>query len=304
MENIITTSQLTKSFGKIKAVNEVTMNIPKGSIYGLVGKNGAGKTTLLRMFTGLVIPTSGGYGLFGVENTDNEIYKMRRRVGALVEKPFLYENMTVKGNLKQQCILLGILSKDRVFEVIKQVGLDGCEKKKVKNLSLGQRQRLSIALALLGNPDLLILDEPFNGLDPQGIVLIRELLIKLNREEAITVIITSHYLDELSKLATYLGFIEDGRMVKEISLAELEMSLSQSVILEVNDTKLLALAMDKLGLKYEIMSDNKAKVFGNETATNLFNALFAEKCEVVSMSRQDESLEHYFINLVGGESNE
>lgn len=300
MENIITTSQLTKSFGKIKAVNEVSMNIPKGSIYGLVGKNGAGKTTLLRMFAGLVIPTAGGYSLFGVENTNKEVLKMRKRMGTIIEKPSLYENKTVIYNLKQQRVLMGVLSKDCVSNVIKMTGLEGFETRKVKNLSLGQKQRVAIAMALIGNPDLIILDEPFNGLDPMGIVSIRELLVKLNREQQVTVVITSHYLDELSKLVTHLGFIDTGRIVKEVSVAELEMNYKKYVMLEVNDTKLLTIALNEAGIEYEILSDNSAKVFSDVTATHLFNLLSANGCEVISMTKQEESLENYFINLVGG----
>jgi len=304
MENIITTSQLTKCFGKIKAVNEVSMNIPKGSIYGLVGKNGAGKTTLLRMFAGLVLPTSGGYSLFGVENSNKEVLKMRKRMGTIIEKPSLYENKTVIYNLKQQRVLMGVLSKDCVTDVIKMTGLEGFETRKVKNLSLGQKQRVAIAMALIGNPDLIILDEPFNGLDPMGIVNIRELLIKLNREQQVTVVITSHYLDELSKLVTHLGFIDAGRIVKEVSVAELEMNYRKSVMLEVNDAKLLTIALNEAGIEYEILSDNSAKVFGDVTATHLFNVLSAKGCEVISITKQEESLENYYINLVGGEVND
>ncbi len=304
MEYVITTSMLSKTYGKCKALDEITMHIPKGSIYGFVGKNGAGKTTLIRMITGISKPTSGGYSLYGIENSNKEVSKMRRRVGAVVEKPSLYPNMTARDNLKQQSILLGLLSKESIQEVLELVGLEKLGNKKVKDFSLGMKQRLAIAKAIIGNPDFLILDEPVNGLDPQGIVEIRELLLKLNKEKQITILITSHFLDELSKIATDFGFIHKGRLIKEISASELEMSLSKYLQLEVNDCVLLTRALDKHNIGYEVLSDNTAKVYTEMAATKLIHILEEENCEVISINKKEESLEHYFINLVGGERDE
>lgn len=304
MEYVITTSMLSKTYGKCKVLDEITMHIPKGSIYGFVGKNGAGKTTLIRMITGISKPTSGGYSLYGIENSNKEVSKMRRRVGAVVEKPSLYPNMTARDNLKQQSILLGLLSKESIQEVLELVGLEKLGNKKVKDFSLGMKQRLAIAKAIIGNPDFLILDEPVNGLDPQGIVEIRELLLKLNKEKQITILITSHFLDELSKIATDFGFIHKGRLIKEISASELEMSLSKYLQLEVNDCVLLTRALDKHNIGYEVLSDNTAKVYTEMAATKLIHILEEENCEVISIDKKEESLEHYFINLVGGERDE
>ena len=303
MEYVITASGLSKKYMKVRAVDELNIKVPKGAIYGLVGKNGAGKTTFMRVITGLTEPSGGAYSLYGVENGDKEILKVRRRIGAMVDKPFLYKDMTVRGNLKQQRILYGVLSKEIVDEVIKLVGLEKVARKKVGKLSLGMRQRLGIAMALVGSPDLLILDEPINGLDPQGVIELRELLLKLNREKQTTILISSHILGELSKPATHYGFIHNGKIIKEISAAELEMSMDKCVEVEVSDTMLLSRALDKLGKKYEIMSNTTARIYGELTATEVFKALDGENCEIISMNninRMDANLENYFINLVGG----
>ena len=222
MEYAVTTSALGKQYGDFQALKGLSMHIPKGAIYGIVGKNGAGKTTLIRLLAGLQRPSSGEYMLYGVPHTSKEIGKVRRRMGAVVEAPSVYQDMTAADNLKQQYRILGLPSFEGITELLALVGLSDTGKKKVKNFSLGMRQRLGIAIALAGDPDFLVLDEPANGLDPQGIVEIRELILKLNRERQITVLLSSHILDELSRLATHYGFIDKGRMVKEISAEELE----------------------------------------------------------------------------------
>ena len=203
MEYVLKTNSLCKNYGHFKALNGLSMNIPKGSIYGLIGKNGAGKTTLIRLICGLQGPTSGDYILYGKKHTDQDITKSRRRMGAIVETPSIYVDLTAYENLKEQYNVLGIPSDDGIYEILKLVGLENTGKKKAKNFSLGMRQRLGIAVALAGSPDFLVLDEPVNGLDPQGMIEIRELILNLNQEYGITVLISSHILDELSKLATY-----------------------------------------------------------------------------------------------------
>lgn len=182
MDYVLTTNALSKEYGTFKALDAVSMHIPKGAIYGFVGKNGAGKTTLIRLICGLQAATSGEYTLYGRKNTDKEIDKLRRRMGAVVETPSIYLDMTAEENLKQQYRILGLPSFDGLTDILKLVGLENTGKKKVRNFSLGMRQRLGIAVALCGDPDFLVLDEPTNGLDPQGIIEMRKLILKLNRE--------------------------------------------------------------------------------------------------------------------------
>ena len=251
MEYVLEINALSKNYKDFKALNGLSMNIPKGAIYGFVGRNGAGKTTLIRLICGLQDPTSGDYTLYGRKNTDKDIVKSRRRMGAVVETPSIYLDMTAEDNLKQQYRTLGLPSFDGLTEILKLVGLDNTGKKKAKNFSLGMRQRLGIAIALAGAPDFLVLDEPVNGLDPQGIIEIRELILKLNREQQITVFISSHILDELSKLATHYGFIDNGYIVKEMSADELEAACKKCIRMEVSNTKALARVLDEMGIDYK-----------------------------------------------------
>lgn len=300
MDYVLKTDALSKSYKDFKAINGMSMNIPKGAIYGFVGKNGAGKTTLIRLICGLQEPTSGEYTLYGRKNTDKEIVKSRRRMGAVVETPSIYLDMTAVDNLKQQYHTLGLPCFDGFTEILKLVGLENTGKKKAKNFSLGMRQRLGIAIALVGDPDFLVLDEPANGLDPQGIIDIRELILKLNRERQITVLISSHILDELSKLATHYGFIDNGHIVKEMSADELEAACKKCVRMEVNNTKALARVLDEMRIDYKIITDETADVYAKVNISQLTAALAKENCEVISMQERDESLESYYVSLIGG----
>ncbi len=300
MDYVLKTNNICKFYRNFKALNGLTMNVPKGSIYGFVGKNGAGKTTLIRLICGLQLPTSGDFELYGVKNSNKNISRSRRRMGAVVETPSIYLDMTAVENLKQQYRILGMPSFDGIDEILKLVGLENTGKKKAKNFSLGMRQRLGIAVALCGNPDFLVLDEPVNGLDPQGIIEIRELILKLNREREITVLISSHILDELSRLATHYGFIDGGRIVKEMSAEELEAACRKCVRMTVTDTSILARTLDGMGLEYKILSDSTADVYGKPNFTKLTLALANDKCEVLSMEEHDENLESFYVNLVGG----
>lgn len=304
MDYVLRTNALSKTYRNFKALDGLSMNVPKGAIYGFVGKNGAGKTTLIRLICGLQEPSSGEYSLYGRKSTEKGIAGCRRRIGAVVETPSIYLSMTARENLIQQYRILGLPSYSGLEDILKLVGLADTGKKKAKNFSLGMRQRLGIAVALVGSPDFLVLDEPVNGLDPQGIIEIRELILKLNREQQITVLISSHILEELSKLATYYGFIDHGHIVRELSAEELESVCRKCIRLEVDDTKKLARALDKLGMEYEIISDTAADVFKKINATELILALAEEKCEVISMTEHDESLESYYISLVGGGRND
>lgn len=302
MDYVLKTSGLSKNYGHFKALNGLTMNVPKGAIYGFVGKNGAGKTTLIRLICGLQQPTSGDYTLYGRKSNEKEIVKSRRRMGAIVETPSIYLDMTAKNNLKQQYLILGLPSIDGLDEILKLVGLDKTGKRRAKHFSLGMRQRLGIAMALVGDPDFLVLDEPVNGLDPQGIIEIRELILKINREQQVTVLISSHILDELSKLATHYGFIDNGRIVKEMSAAELQSACRKCVRMQVSDIKALARVLDKLKIEYRILSETQADVFAKIKITPLVLTLEKLNCEVVSMQERGESLESYYVSLVGGGS--
>lgn len=304
MEYVLTTDDMRKDYKNFKALNNLSMHVSKGAIYGLVGKNGAGKTTLIRLICGLQKPTSGNYTLYGVKNTEKEILKARKRIGAVVETPSIYLDMTAEDNLKEQYRILGLPSFDGIQELLKLVGLEGTGKKKARHFSLGMRQRLGIAIALAGNPDFLILDEPINGLDPQGIIEIRELILKLNRERQITVLISSHILDELSRLATHYGFIDKGVMVKEITAKELEAVCRKCTQLTVTDTAVLARELDRIGMEYDVISDTQANVYGEIPVSELTLALARDNCNVMSMHEHNESLESYYINLVGGGSYE
>ncbi len=302
MEYVLETSALGKSYGHFKALNNLSMRVPKGSIYGFIGKNGAGKTTLIRVICGLQAPSSGSYSLYGKKNTEREIVKSRRRMGAIVETPAIYLDMTAEENMQQQYRILGLPSFDGIEETLRLVGLSGTGKKKSRHFSLGMRQRLGIAVALAGDPDFLVLDEPVNGLDPQGIIEIRELILKLNRERQITILISSHLLDELSKLATHYGFIDGGRIVREMSAAQLEAACRKCIRIEVSDTKPLAKVLDEMQLEYEILSDKEAHVFAKVNVSQLALALKKNNCEILSLHERDESLESFYMNLVGGSS--
>lgn len=303
MEYVLRTNALSKSYRDFKALNGVSMNVPKGAIYGFVGKNGAGKTTLIRLVCGMQEPTSGEYTLYGRKSTQKEIVKARRRMGAIVETPSIYLDMTAEANLRQQFRILGLPSFEGIDGLLQLVGLAHTGKKKAKHFSLGMRQRLGIAVALAGDPDLLILDEPVNGLDPQGIIEIRELILRLNRERQITVLISSHILDELSKLATHYGFIDNGCIVKEISAAELEAACRKCVRMQVSDTKTLARVLDGLGIAYKILSTDTADAYAKPNVSQLASLLEKEGCELISMQEHDESLESYYVSLVGGGKN-
>lgn len=300
MEYVLQTDNLTKCYKNIPALDGLTMHIPKGAIYGFVGRNGAGKTTLIRLICGLQEPSSGSFSLFGIRNDSKDIVNSRRKIGAIVETPAIYMDMTAEENLRQQYRILGISSYVSIPEILKLVGLENTGKKKVRQFSLGMKQRLGIAIALSGDPRLLILDEPTNGLDPQGIVEMREMILKLNRKREITVLISSHILDELSRLATHYGIIDHGQMVKELSAQELNAACRKCVRVEVSDTSVLVRVLDAMGVEYQIISDTTADVFASVNVTQLTLALAKEKCEVLSMQERDESLENYFLSLTGG----
>lgn len=304
MDYVLRTNALTKHYKDFKALNGLTMNVPKGSIYGFVGRNGAGKTTLIRMVCGIQFPTNGSFELYGVKNSDPKISETRRRMGAVVETPSILPYLSARKNLEMQYDIMGMPDYNGIDELLDLVGLKNTGSKLSRDFSLGMRQRLGIAVALCGKPDFLVLDEPINGLDPQGIIEMRELILKLNRENNITILISSHILDELSKIATHYGFINGGQIVREMSAEELENECRKCVRVKVTDTAALARVLDGMDMEYKIIDDEQADIFASPNITKLAFSLWEEKCEILSVSEHDENLEGFFISLVGGGSNE
>ncbi len=303
METIFKSEGLCKNYGKFAALNDMNMTIKKGDIYGFVGKNGAGKTTLIRMICGLQFPTGGSFTLMDRKNDDPEISRSRRRMGAVVESPAFYKEMSARDNLIQQYLMLGLPDFKGIDELLELVGLADTGKKKAKNFSLGMRQRLGIAIALCGNPDFIILDEPTNGLDPQGIIDIRELILKLNHEKGITFLISSHILDELSRIASCYGFIDKGHIVREMTAEELRAECRKSIRMKVNDMNGLTRVMEKMGFEYKIIDDDTADIYAEITFSELAKECEKENCTIITMEEHDESLEAFYLELLGGGEN-
>lgn len=303
MEYILETHNLGKRYKDFKAISNLDMHIPKGAIYGLVGKNGAGKTTCIRLICGLQKPTTGTYSIYGISNTNPQIVNVRKRMGAIIETPSIYLDMTAEDNLIEQYKIIGLPSHENLKELLELVGLGNTGKKKAKNFSLGMRQRLGIAIALVGNPDFLILDEPINGLDPEGIIEIRELILKLNKEQGITFLISSHYLDELSKIATNYGFVDKGKIVKEVSSKELEGSCQKRIEIKVSNSKECVKYLEESKIPYEVVEENTINIYQNIKISDFTIALANRNCDITEFHEKEESLENYYINLIGGGEN-
>lgn len=304
MDYVFKSYDLCKQYGSFSALNNLNMEIPKGSIYGFVGKNGAGKTTLIRQICGLQSPTSGSFELMEYKNDSKDIVRARRRMGAVVEAPAIFKDLSARSNLIQQCLLLGLPDYSKVDGLLELVGLADTGKKKARNFSLGMRQRLGIAIALCGDPDFIILDEPTNGLDPQGIIEIRELIIKLNKERGITFLISSHILDELSRMATHYGFIDQGSIVRQMSSEELQRECCKSVRMRVNDTKLLSKVLDEKRYDYKILGPDTADVYEELVFSDMVKRCEKVGCSIISMEEHDESLEAFYLSLLGGSGND
>ena len=301
METIFSCEHLRKKYGVFTALDDLSMQIEKGAIYGFVGKNGAGKTTLIRLLCGLQKPTAGSFTLMGKNSTESDLSEQRRRIGAVVESPAFLKDMTARDNLIQQYLLLGLPDFNGIDELLSLVGLKDTGKKKAGKFSLGMKQRLGIAMALCGDPDFIILDEPTNGLDPQGIIEIRELILRLNREKGITFLISSHILDELSRLATHYGFIDKGHMVRQMSAEELHRECRKSIRMKVSDTKALARIMEGQGIEYKILDDQTADVYAEMNFSEMAEHFAKENASIITMEEHDESLEAFYLALLGGE---
>ena len=304
MEYILKTNNLEKRYKKNIVLNNLNMNIETNSIYGLIGKNGAGKTTLIRIITGLQNPTKGNYSIYGVAYQDKEIKNIRTRISAIVETPTIYMNLTAKENLIEHYKTIGLPSYDNIDELLSLVGLTNTQNKKVKYFSLGMKQRLAIAISLASNPDFLILDEPINGLDPEGIIEIRELILNLNKHKGITILISSHYLDELSKIATHYGFIDKGTIIKEISKLELDKQLKKKIIIKVNNIKELSKYLENKKINYQVIDNQTIAIFDKIDISQLVLNLSKKKCTIEEIYKINESLENYYLNLIGGGNND
>lgn len=300
---LLKTNNITKRYKKQKAVDSISIHIEKGAIYGLIGRNGAGKTTFLKMITRLAAPTSGEIELFGYQGKDIE--KVYDRIGVLIEEPGLYPNMNAFDNLKMKAICMGVYRKENINEILELVGLGDTGKKKTKNFSMGMKQRLGIGMALIGEPDLMVLDEPINGLDPQGIAEVRNIILKLNQERNITVIVSSHILEELSKIVTHYGIIHQGKMLEELSKDELSQRCSERIEIILQEPDKACTVLDRLNIhKYKVIDERTIHVFERLEELGTINMELAlNKIKVNSINTNKENLESYFINLTGGYDN-
>ena len=299
--NVIETNGLSKAFGSKMAVHQFDMHVGQGDIYGFVGRNGAGKSTVMRMLAGLAAPTGGVVRVFGMQPREASA---SRRIGALIESPGLYGSMSATDNLMMKALALGLADpKDKVHGLLDLTGLGSVGSKATKNFSMGMKQRLGLALALLGSPDLLLLDEPLNGLDPEGAREIRRLIMRLNDERGITVVVSSHVLEQLGKMATRYGVIREGRMVREMSAAEVDQECSDFLQLEAaNPTLALAVLQERFaGLRFQSMPDGAIRVFGGADAGAVGAVLNEQGIAVRGLYAHRRDLEEFFVEMMGAE---
>lgn len=301
-EYILRTNHLSKKYSSTLALDDVHVSIKKGEIYGFIGQNGAGKSTMLRIVTGLAFPSNGSIELFGEDNP-RKLTEAQKRMGAIIESPALFPNMTAQENLEIHRLQKGIPGKDCIKKTLKLVGLEDTGKKKAKNFSLGMKQRLGLAIALLSDPEFLILDEPTNGLDPMGIVELRELIKKLNREKGLTILISSHILSELHQLATHYGIIHRGKLLEEISAEELDEKCRQHLRIKVDQpTKGATVLQSTLSTsEFEVMPDGTMKLYDYlDNVRKVSMALTENGLVIEHLSQNGDSLEAYFSRIVGG----
>lgn len=299
---ILETKELTRKFGNQTAVNAINLHVPKGRIYGLLGRNGAGKTTTLRMIMGLVKPTSGEIEIFG-KNAQQSAKQVYTRIGSIIETPGFYQNLTGSENLEILARLRGIHRSDAVQYALSRVGLDKEPRKIVSQYSLGMKQRLGIAAAIMHEPELLILDEPTNGLDPIGIQEMRNFLVSLCEEKHVTIVISSHILSEIEQLANNIGIIHEGKLLEEITLEELRKRNRKHVEFQVtNDKKAVMLMERHFGISdYEVHEKGTIRVYSHLGEQGKLNKVFVENdIEVLKINTSEDKLEDYFVKLIGG----
>lgn len=297
MEYAISTNQLCKQYGAHFALDHVNLHIKKGEIYGFIGRNGAGKTTCMKILCGLSAPTKGEIRMFGHTGEQAKIYM--GRIGCLVEAPGLYPGMTAYENLKCKCIFMGIHKQNYIEELLELVGLSDAGKKKVKNFSLGMKQRLGIAMALVGEPDILILDEPTNGLDPQGISKMRQIMLQLKNQKNMTIMISSHILEEVSKIADRYGIVHQGKLIQELSKEELEEKCSDYIQIKTHDSGHVCVTLDKIGITHYKAVDKRTIYVYEwlEQPARLNRELVMGGCLVEEFVIKTEELENYFLDL-------
>lgn len=301
-KTVLATQALTKRYSKRTVVNQVNFAVQKGQVYGLIGKNGAGKTTLLRMLTGQSVPDGGQVELF-CETTNRGLQKARRRTGAIVETPGFYPFLSAAENLEYYRLQRGVPGKSCVYEALELVDLAGAGKKTFKNFSLGMKQRLGLALALMSQPELLLLDEPINGLDPQGIAHFRSLMQRLNRERGITVLISSHILSELSAIATNYGFLHEGIMLEQISAQSLREKCRECLDISVDEpAKAVLILESRLNIAdYEVLPGGMLRIYEKLNEPQVITAaLVSSGIAVTGIQLRKSELEDYFLSLIGG----
>lgn len=305
-EYILRTNNLYKKYKEDFALINVNLEIKKGEIYGLIGQNGAGKTTLLRIAAGLAFPSKGTVELFG-ESSEERLTQFIKRIGAVIESPAIFPNMSAYENLEVHRLQKGIPDKKAIDKILELVGLQNTGRKKSVNFSLGMKQRLGIAIALLSDPEFLILDEPTNGLDPMGIVELRELIKKLNREKGMTVLISSHILSELHQLATRYGIIHKGKLLEQITAVELNEKCRQYLRIKVDDPSKGATVLEaELGIAdFEVMPDGTIKLYSHlDDIQKVSKAITKNNLIIEHFSQKGDDLEGYFTKLVGGVDND
>lgn len=296
----MTTDNLTKTYGEKRAADTVSLHIKKGDVYGLIGRNGAGKTTILKMICGLSCPTSGSITFEG--KTGAEFSKEMHKIGSLIETPGLFPKMSAYQNIKIKCIVCGKNDDAYIKSLLKQVGLEKVGKKPTQSFSLGMKQRLGIALALVGDPEFIVLDEPINGLDPQGIAEMREIIHKLSKERGMTVIVSSHILDELAKVADAFGIINDGKLIDEFTAEELESRCSKYTVLKAGELEKTEKVLADSGVnKYEVLSNGEIRINEEiEDTSKLIAALVGAGVPVYELASAQGTLEQYYLNRTGG----
>lgn len=302
MKSVIRTHKLCKKYGKDLALSNISITVNQGDIYGLVGNNGAGKSTLLRILTGQGVASSGQFELFE-KSSKEELNNARCRTGTIIELPSFYEKLTVEQNMEYYRIQRGIPGKDKIDKVLEEVNLLDARKKKFKDLSLGMKQRLGLALAMMTEPELLLLDEPINGLDPSGIIEIRNLILKLNKEKNITILISSHILSELSNVATCYGFLNKGHLVEELSAKELEEKCKTYLEIKVsNPKKMSALLEEELGYRnYKVLPEDRIQIFeGIDNPGKISSLAISNSIGLLAMEEKYLDLENYYMSLIGG----
>ena len=301
MDDVIETNGLTKRYAGVVALDGVSVAVRRGDVFGVVGDNGAGKTTLFKLLCGLAFPTAGEMRLFGA-HLPRDLERQRARTGAIIESPGFYPGLSVEQNLECCRIQKGVPGKEAVGRLLEEVGLGYARGRACKDLSMGMKQRLGLAMALIGEPELLILDEPTSGLDPSGIVEMRALLLRLNREKGITVVVSSHHLAELEQMATVYGFLSHGRLLEQVSAEQLRARCADFIDIAVSDPAgyTVLLEKERPGERYQVLPDGAVRILDPQAGAEVYSGLAsAHGMDVYRLERRTMSLEQYYLDLKG-----